>query len=167
MQITTRLLLPFTEAIDALALSYAVQLAEQYGATLVPLALIPVKVGKGPRLEYIQQAQDFLVLIQRKAKRQGVPIQTSQIYTHDVVRSIEAFAGEMNCEAVLLFISNTSEVLLGRTVVRTLVDRSICNMHMILLPEKRRRNSSNNPVHVPLLKRGSEENSDVSSKSAY
>lgn len=157
MYATTRLLLPFTGSINALALRYALQLAEQRHATLVPLALIPVRPDQSVRLEYIQQAQDFLVLTSRKASRQGVPLETTQLYTQNVVRSIEAFAGEMHCEAVLLFLCNSSEVLLGRAEIRALMEHGACNMHMVLLPEKKRwRGSMDHPLNVPLFKRGGE-----------
>ncbi len=143
MDATTRLLLPFTEEIDPLALDYAVQIAKQHQATLVLLALIPVRPHRNVRLECIQQAQDFLVLTNRKASRQGVPIEMTQIYTRDAVRSIEAFASEMHCEAVLLFLYNTCGVLLGHAEICALMDRGTCNVHVIFLPEKRVRMAVN------------------------
>jgi hypothetical protein len=60
---STRLLLPFTQDIDLGALEYAVQLARSCQATLLPLALIPLSEeqwAEGPRLEAIEQANDFL-----------------------------------------------------------------------------------------------------------
>jgi hypothetical protein len=153
MKTTPRLLLPFTEEVDALALSCAMQLAKQREAVLVALALIPVRSDKGPRLESIQAAQDFLVLTQRKAERQGVPIESSQVYTHDTARSIEAFAGEMNCEATLLFLSDTREALLSHAMICELMDRSLCNMQILLLPEKRRHKAFGHKLHLPLPRR--------------
>ncbi|MEO7021646.1 MAG: universal stress protein [Ktedonobacteraceae bacterium] len=143
MDATTRLLLPFTEEIDPLALDYAVQIAKQHQATLVLLALIPVRSQRNVRMELIQQAQDFLVLTNRKASRQGVPIEMTQLYTRDAVRSIEAFASEMHCEAVLLFLYNTCEVLLGYAESSALVDHGVCNVHVIILPQKRARMAVN------------------------
>lgn len=148
---TTRLLLPFTEGIDSLALDYAMQIAKQRQATLVPLALIAVCPPQRVRLEHIQQAQDFLVLVSRKASRQGVPLETTQLYTQDVARSIEAFAGEMHCEAVLLFLRHTDEILLGHAEIRTLIEHGTCNMHMVLLPEKRTSKARKHALEVPLL----------------
>lgn len=147
---TTRLLLPFTGSIHALALSYAIQLAQQRQATLVPLALIRVKPGKAARLELLQQAQDFLELARCKAGRQGVPLEQARIYTSDVARSIEAVAGEMNCEAVILFLHQTDDVLLESGEIRELMDRAACNAHLVLLPGKRERK---HPLHFPLFKR--------------
>lgn len=156
MQAATRLLLPFTEEISAQSLNYAVQLARQQRAMLILLALIPVKPGKGPRLESIQQAQDFLVMARRKAERNGIEVLSSQIYTQDAARSIEAFAGEMNCEAVILFLSNTSRALLGQDEIRELMNRTACNMHIVLLSEKRRRHGLPYPLHIPLSRQAYE-----------
>ncbi len=161
MATTTRLLLPFTGGINDLALSYAVQMAEHRQATLVPCALIFCRPGKSARLEHIQQAQDFLELTRWKAQRQGVPIEPVRLCTHDVARSIEAMAGEMNCEAVLLFLCDTREVLLGSAEIRALVDHSTCNMHFVLLPAKRGRRAIDHPLHVP-FPRISEEDSPCS-----
>lgn len=150
---TIRLLLPFTGSISPLALSYAVQLAEQRQATLVPLALIRVKPGKAARLEHIQQAQDFLELTLCKAERQQVPVEPARIYTSDVARSIEAVAGEMNCEAVILFLSDTDEVLLEPAEIGELMDRAACNAHLVLLPTRRARK---HPLHFPFFKKRTE-----------
>lgn len=150
---TTRLLLPFTGNLNVPALSYAIQFAEQCQATLVPLALIRVMPHKAARLEHIQQAQDFLECIRYKAQRQSVPIEQARIYTSDAVRSIEAVAGEMNCEAVMLFLSNTEEVLLDLAELRELMDRASCNAHLVLLPTRRARKHF---LHVPLLRRSGE-----------
>jgi hypothetical protein len=151
---TTRLLLPFTGSINALALSHAVQLAVQRQATLVPLALIRVKPNKAARLERIQQAQDFLEFARCKAERQGVQIEQARVYTSDVARSIEAVAGEMNCEAVIIFLSATEEVFLEPAEIRELMDRAACNAHIVLLPSRRERK---HPLHIPLLKRSLDE----------
>lgn len=139
MHTTTRLLLPFSEGIHSLALDSALQVAKQCQAMLVPLALIPVQPKRRVRLELIEQAQDFLVLIQRKASRQGVSIEPAQLYTPDCVRSIEAFAHEMHCEAVLLFLDRTDDVLLGHAEIQALLARGLCNIYLVLLPEKHMR----------------------------
>lgn len=154
MESIARLLLPFTGGIDVMALNYAMQLAEQRGATLVPLALIAPRPGKGARLEHIQQAQDFLELTRRKAERLRVPIEPMRLHTRDAALSIEAIAGEMDCEAVLLFLCNTEEILLGHAEIRALMDNSACNMHIILLPEKRRQRAAGHFPHIPFLRRG-------------
>lgn len=152
----TRLLLPFTGSINALALSYAIQLAEHRHATLVLLALVRVKPGQAARLEHIQQAQDFLEFARCKAGRQGVSVERARIFTGNVARSIEAVAGEMNCEAVILFLSASDEALLEFTEITDLMDHAACNAHVVLLPFKPRRERKH-PLHVPLLKRSQHE----------
>ena len=146
----TRLLLPFTGSIDAQALSYAIQLADHRQATLVPLALIRVKPNRAARLEHIQQAQDFLEFVRCRAGRWGVPIEHACIYTSNVVRSIELLAGEMGCEAVLLFLSATGEALLEAAEINEVMDHAACNAHVVLLPPGRGRQ---HPLYVSLLKR--------------
>lgn len=153
MESIARLLLPFTGGINVMALNYATQLAEQRGATLVPLALVATRPGKGARLEHIQQAQDFLELTRRKAERLRVPIEPMRIHTRDAALSIEALAGEMDCEAVLLFLCNTEEILLGHAEIRALMDNSACNMHIILLPEKRGQRVASRFPRIPFLRR--------------
>lgn len=147
---TIRLLLPFTGNVNTLALNYAIQFAEMRQATLVPLALIRVMPGKAVRLELIQQAQDFLEFVRYKARQQRVPIEQARIYTSDAVRSIEAVAGEMNCEAVMLFLSDTADVLLDHAEFRSLMDHAACNAHLVLLPARR---AQRYLLHMPLLKR--------------
>jgi hypothetical protein len=147
---TTRLLLPFTGSINTQALNYAIQLAEHRQATLVPLALIRVEANKAARLEHVQQAQDFLEFTRSKAERHGVPIEQARIYTSDAARSIEAVAGEMNCEAVLLFLCARDEALLEPAEISTLMDYAACNAYIVLLSPRRERK---HPLYVPLLKR--------------
>ncbi|HET8845532.1 MAG TPA: hypothetical protein VFN35_28960 [Ktedonobacteraceae bacterium] len=129
---TTRLLLPFTERIDGQAINYALRTAKQLCATLVPLALIRVRPGKRARAEYMQQAQDFLVLTRTRAQRYGVAIEQAQLYTSDPVRSIEAFAGEMHCEAILLF-PERRPVLLGQREMQALIISLGQRVNIILL----------------------------------
>lgn len=147
---TTRLLLPFTGNINPPALNYAVQFAQLRQATLVPLALLQVRPRKAVRLEMIQQAQDFLESVRSKARRQGVPVEQARVYTSDVVRSIEAVAGEMNCEAVMLFLSETQAIFLDLAEAGALMDHASCNIHLVLFPTRRAKKYF---LHIPLLRR--------------
>lgn len=147
---TIRLLLPFTGGINALALGYAVRLAQQRQAVLVPLALIRVQARKPARLEYIQGAQDFFEFTRYKAAQYGVPVERACVYTGDVARSIEAIAGEMDCEAVIIFLSATDTALLESAEVDALMDHAACNAYLVLLPPRRARKHI---LHVPLLER--------------
>jgi hypothetical protein len=111
----TRLLLPFTEQLDARSIDYAIRLAQSEGAVLILLSLLVVrpeyKSGK-IRLEQIQQSKDFLVFTTNKAHRVGVPVETHEIYTHDAVQSLTLQAQEQMCDAILLFVRNKQGVLL-------------------------------------------------------
>ena len=164
MQTTKRFLLPFTGGINSLALAYAVQLAEQYHATLVPLALIPQCDQQNVRLELIQQAQDFLEMTRRKASRRQVSLESSQLYTRNVLCSIEAFAREMHCEAVLLFLSKKEDILLSRPYIHALMEEATCNMHFVLLPEKKRglkRVAMDALLGMPVVKQIAENDQDT------
>lgn len=153
MQTTIRLLLPFTEEINGRAIDYAVQTAQQYHAILLSLALICVRPGKRARAEYMQQAQDFLTLTSTRAQRQGVVSERAQLYTGDPVRSIEAFAREMQCEAILLFLGERGTALLRYGDVQALMKHQVCNMHITLLPARRLRRGRNSALS-PLLSPG-------------
>lgn len=153
MSTTARLLLPFTGEINTQAINCAIQIAVNRQAILVPVALVPVRPNGRIRLEFLQQAQDFLEFTRHKAERQGVPVEPVHISTGNTALSIEAIAGEMECEAVLIFLCNTAEVLLGHAEIRTLMDHSNCNMLIVLFPEKCKRRTSNHLLLLPFLRR--------------
>src|SRR2546427_1029655 len=102
---TTRLLLPFTYGIEMDVLEYAVLLAKQCQATLVPLALLAVPAGrwsKGVRLEQVQQAKDFLEAVRHKAERHAVPLERFEVVTSDVVQSISVLMQQLACDGMVL-----------------------------------------------------------------
>ena len=104
---TRRLLLPFAREIDAKAISHAVRFAKASQSTLVALALICSSETPqgGVRPEHIQQAQDFLELIQTKADFSQVIVERHKRFTTNVGECILACAQQLNCEGILL-ISN-------------------------------------------------------------
>ncbi|MGH2493806.1 MAG: potassium-transporting ATPase subunit KdpA, partial [Ktedonobacteraceae bacterium] len=85
---TSRWLLPFTYGVDIRAIDYAVRLAGSAGATVVPVSLVSTP-SKGARLEHIQQSKDFLEAVQHKAARHSVAIERYEVFTQDVLQSIE------------------------------------------------------------------------------
>jgi hypothetical protein len=132
----TRFLLPFTESIDLGALAYAVQFVRSRQATLVPLALIPLEDAqraKGPRLEAIEQANDFLQAVTYQAKRAGVPIEPYVSETRNVMRSIVLFSQELLCEGVLLFLRGGTTRLLSADIVTDLVEQEPCLLCLVRL----------------------------------
>ena len=136
---TTRLLLPFIHGVDMQVLEYAVQFAVSCQATLVPLALIPLSEqqwAKGPRLEAIEQANDFLEAVKYKAIRAGVPVERFDVVTRDAVGSINMFAQEMACEGVLLFLQEGTTPLLRPTIVGQILEQASCTLYLVRLQPK-------------------------------
>lgn len=135
-----QLLLPFTHGIDALALDYACALAERLHATLVGLSLIRLPEAAGthnPRLEAIEQSQDFLAFAHLKATRQGVPFVRMELYTYHPVRSICALACELECKGILLFIQRGEGVLLATEEVKQLLEQERVPLYIVpLLPRE-------------------------------
>ena len=134
----THMLLPFTHGIDASAINYACALVQRLHVTLVGLSLIRLQDSPGtrnPRLEGIQQSQDFLEFTQHKATRQGVPLMCMELYTYHPVRSICAVACEMECVGILLFIHRGEGVLLATDEVKGLLQQQRVPLYIVpLLP---------------------------------
>jgi len=129
-----RFLLPFTHGIDMCALEQAIRFAKGCDATLVPLALIRItqeRQRKGVRLEHIQQSKDFLEAVNHKAARFGVPIERFEIFTSDVVQSINTFATEIECEGILLFIGGESGILLEISEIKRLMEMGSCKLYVL------------------------------------
>lgn len=133
---STHFLLPFTQNIDLEALAYAMQFAKKRQATLVPLALIPLSEqqwAKEPRLEAIEQANDFLEAVKDQAALVGVEVELCAMETYEVVRSISLFAQEMLCEGILLFLQSGTTVLLPPEVVKRLFEQVPCTLCLVRL----------------------------------
>ncbi|SRR6266849_1982234 len=133
---STRFLLPFTQNIDLGALAYAMQFAKRRQATLVPLALIPLSEqqwAKEPRLEAIEQANDFLEAVKDQAAPVGVVVEPYAMETREVVRSISLFAQEMLCEGILLFLRGGTTVLLPHEVIKRLFEQVPCTLCLVRL----------------------------------
>ena len=114
---TSRWLFPFTWGIDTQALDAALRLAEADSATLVAASLIVEPQGKrsrGPRLEHIQQSKDFLAALKCRASQAQMPIECYEVWTPNVVASLEKLPSELNCECILL-VSRAGKVLLLQT----------------------------------------------------
>ena len=140
---TTRLLLPFTHGVHTLALEYGVMFAKSCNATLVPVSLLPVsKESRGPRLEHIQQSQDFLVAVQHKAARHSVPTEPVELFTSDVVGSIKAALRDMHCDGILLFMRDGDGILLHVNEVEHVMTGVASKRHIIHLPSNKKANSA-------------------------
>src|SRR2546421_11742724 len=108
-----RWLLPFTFGIERCAIEMVVRLAEASGATLVPVALISASSGQrssGARLEHIQQAQDFLVVVQSIAARHHVLTECHHVFTGAVDVCIKMLTQDLHCSSVVVVMSEQLEM---------------------------------------------------------
>ena len=138
---TPRFLLPFVHGVDMCAIEQAILLAEAQEAILVPLVLIYVpeqRRARGVRLEYIQQSKDFLEAIKFKAARYAVPVERLEVFTSDVVQSINLVAGELECEGILLFIGRKDGILLQANEIKRLLEMPSCKLYIIHLHTEER-----------------------------
>lgn len=136
---TPRFLLPFVHGIDMCAIEQAILLAKGHEATLVPLVLIYVpeeRLAKGARLEQIQQSRDFLEAIKFKAARYAVPIERLEVFTSDIVQSINLVAREMACEGILLFLGRNNGILLHYNEIKRLVEMPTSKLYIMHLQAK-------------------------------
>jgi hypothetical protein len=141
MMKTSRLLLPFVHGVDMGAIEQAILLAKGHEATLVPLVLIHVpeeRWAKGARLEHIQQSRDFLEAIKFKAARYSVPIERLEVFTSDIVQSINLVASEMACEGILLFLGRKNGILLHVSEIKRLVEMPTCKLYIMHLQTEER-----------------------------
>ena len=140
---TTRFLLPFVHGVDKFAIEQAILLAKSHQAMLVPLVLIHVPEGrrkKGVRLEYLQQSKDFLETVKQKADWYSVQIERLEVFTSDVVRSINLVASEMECEGILLFVSQKGGILLQLHEIKRLMEMPVRKLNVLRLPTNERVN---------------------------
>jgi hypothetical protein len=136
---TPRLLLPFTHGIDNSAITAALTLAQQRGATLVLVSLLRLPTPpdtRSVRAEAIAQSNDFLEFVRHKAARTGVPVEYMELYTHDIVRSIRLLSQELDCLGILLFVRNGAGVLLDTTEIKRLLEQTDLFFFLGHLPSK-------------------------------
>jgi len=158
---TTRFLLPFVHGVDKFAIEQAILLAKSHQATLVPLVLIHVpeeRRKKGVRLEYLQQSKDFLETVKQKADWYSVQIERLEVFTSDVVQSINLVASEMECEGILLFIGRKGGILLQMNEIKRLLEMPSCKLYIIHLQTNTHENFTYklrqrfSPYHLFLLR---------------
>jgi hypothetical protein len=133
----TRLLLPFTRGLNTRAIDEAITLARLFSATLVPLALLYTHQQGQPctvRLEEIQQAKDFLETTRYKAQRQNVRLECVELYTPDAVKTIQAFASEMECVGTMLFLRKNSGQLLATHEIKHLTQHAQLPLFLMFMP---------------------------------
>ena len=140
---TTRFLLPFVHGVDKFVIEQAILLAKSHQATLVPLVLIHVPEERrktGVRLEYLQQSKDFLETVKQKAEWYSVQIERLEVFTSDVVQSINLVASEMECEGILLFVNHKGGLLLELHEIKRLMEMPMRRLYVLRLPTNERVN---------------------------
>ena len=99
-----RFLLPFTSDVEMDVLESIVRFAAYQRVILIPLSLIPQPSEKcrGVRLELLHQSQDFLEAVRAIATRCSVPLEPVEVFTHDIVHSIEMSFWVLSSDRTLL-----------------------------------------------------------------
>ena len=133
----SRWLLPFTHGVDLRAIDYLVSLAENNGATLIPVSLVSMpddSRSRGARLEHIQQSKDFLEAVKYKAARLQVPIERYEVFTGDVIQSITMLVHDLHCDGIVMVAIEHKEVLLRAHELKQLLVEPPASLVLIRLP---------------------------------
>jgi hypothetical protein len=134
-----RWLMPFTYGVDMRAINYLVSLAENNGATLIPVSLVSVPNDSrfgGARLEHIQQSKDFLEAVKYKAARFQVPLERYEVFTSDVIQSITMLVHDLNCDGIVMVAIENKEVLLRAHELKHLLSEPPAPLVLIRLPAR-------------------------------
>lgn len=132
-----RWLLPFTHDVDVRAIKTAVQLAQADGALLVPVALIAVPHGprsSGVRLEHIEEAKDFLVIVQEYAAKHQVQVECHEVYTTDIGKCLTKLWHDLHGDSLIMIFSGQQSVLLHREEFVPLLRKAATSFVIIRLP---------------------------------
>ncbi len=132
-----RWLLPFTHGVDMRAIDYLVSLAENNGATLIPVSLVSVPTESrsgGARLEHIQQSKDFLEAVKYKAARLQVPVERYEVFTSDVTQSITMLVHDLQCDGIVMVAIERKEILLHKHELKQLLVEPPASLVLIRLP---------------------------------
>jgi universal stress protein family protein len=132
-----RWLLPFTHGVDMRAIDYLVSLAENNGATLIPVSLVYVPTESqsgGARLEHIQQSKDFLEAVKYKAARFQVPVERYEVFTSDALQSITLLIHDLHCDGIVMVAIEHKEVLLRNHELKRLLEEPPASLVLIRLP---------------------------------
>lgn len=137
-----RLLLPFTEGIDASAIDYALTIAHRAHGTLVVvsyLRIAPKKSGKPayPRAGALEQSQDFMASLRYKADCRHVHVEVLEFYSQDIPGSVQQLAHEFECDAVMVFTRSGKAVLLANSEAQQLIQNQSIPLFMVRLMARR------------------------------
>jgi len=88
----------------------------------------------------LQQSKDFLETVKQKADWYSVQIERLEVFTSDVVQSINLVASEMECEGILLFVSQKGGILLQLHEIKRLMEMPVRKLYVLRLPTNERVN---------------------------
>jgi hypothetical protein len=121
------------------AIDYLVSLAENNGATLIPVSLVFVPYhsrSAGARLEHIQQSKDFLEAVKYKSDRLQVPVERYEVFTSDVIQSIITLIHDLHCDGIVVVAIEHKEVLLQAHELKQLLVEPPASLVLIRLPAR-------------------------------
>jgi nucleotide-binding universal stress UspA family protein len=136
---SARLLFPFVHGMNIEALEQAVLLAKDCKATLVPASLIRLtqkQQASGPRLEHVEQSQDFLEAISYRAQKNGIPVEPVEVATSDVPQCIDTLIRTLDCDGVLLFMHGKDAILLDINDIRCVMQTAPGRFYLFHLESK-------------------------------
>ncbi len=136
---SARLLFPFVHGMDTEALEQAILLAKDCKATLVPVSIIRLTKSQqagGPRLEHVEQSQDFLEAITCRARKSGVAVEQVEVVSTDVPQCIETLARKLECDGVILFMRGKDALLLDITDMSRVMQTAPGKMYLFHLESR-------------------------------
>lgn len=124
------------------AIDIAVSFARSHQATLVPLVLLHVaqrEHPRGVRLEFLQQAQDFLEAVSHKAVKNNVAVERFEVVTPSVEESIAYFTASGKYAGLLLFMRDSKGILLSLSEIKALLlqEHKGLSFYVVYLPSRR------------------------------
>ena len=138
----TRLLLPFTHGVDMQAINLAIDFAAQLHACLVLLVLYPVEnKDQAPRLDFMQQAQDYFEAVSHRAARRGggVRVERYEVVAHDVASATISLAYAKGCANILLCLREGRGVLLQTHEIKAVCEQPGPAVYVMQLPARSRK----------------------------
>lgn len=133
-----RLLLPFTARLEMDVLHTLVLLASNQHATLVPLSLItlPSSPDEYVRPEFLHQSNDFFEAVRYKAVRYHLPLETYEIFTHEVMISLSESVRQLHCDGMLLASRGKRGCFLPLEVIEGLLATKPCPLFLTQFPPR-------------------------------
>jgi hypothetical protein len=136
-----RLLLPFTYGIDEQAIDNVLRFAKATEVTVVALALIPVPDQshcENVRPELVQQATDFLEMINARAQIYTVPVESQECFTESVSTSTWAALQQAECQGVILIEKEQEPCFLQPKEVAQMQNALNVNFYTLHIPARQK-----------------------------